>query len=163
MTQPPPTKKLKVVLPSDGSTQCSNFCEDLKICILEQGIGKTRCNIFKQQITKYGGTVENVPTASTSYILVDKGMKKEKMLKHLKLKKLPVNDSNVLKVDWLSFCLVSGKLVDTKAFEVFSQLEVTKDAEECHSPKRKKVSFHSFALKRTYSRCRWTYSNYLSF
>lgn len=141
MANSPPSKKLKVVLTSDNCTNHrTQFLNGINIYILEQGIGKTRCNILKQQIEKNGGAVDNAPTLSTSYILVDKGMKKEKMMKILKLKKLPVEDNCVIKVDWISSCLVHGKLINPKEFQMFCETPKVSE-EESHSPKRNKVIY----------------------
>ena len=85
----------------------------------KQGLGKTRCSILSEQLKKHGAQVTRSLEAKTEYLLVSKDIKFERLLKILKCKQIPLNVS-VINVDWLSACLVSGKLEDPKRYQLFT-------------------------------------------
>jgi len=132
MSNSPPHKKLKLLsTPTAGGTKSQLFT-NLNVCVLEQGLGKTRCNIFVEQLKKHGACATRSLQLDTQYLLVGKGMKLERMLKLLKCKKLP-ETIMVLNVDWLSASLVSGKQEEFETYKMFTKYS-KEDTTEVESP-----------------------------
>ncbi|XP_066927392.1 DNA polymerase lambda-like [Clytia hemisphaerica] len=116
MASQPPSKKQKTEL-SNPLTKKQVF-GGLNVCIIEQGLGKTRCNIFTDQLKKHGAAVSKSLDTDIEYLLVSKDMKLERLFKILKRKQIK-DDIHIVSVDWLSASLVSGKLENLKPYEKF--------------------------------------------
>ena len=126
MSSSPPSKKCKVITPEkDNLNTLTNIFKDVCVFIVEQGLGKTRCNILQKQLTKHGGVATKSMNSNVTHIIVTNGMKMEKLLKLIKLKNI---DSKicVVNADWLSTCLVKGELVQESTYLAFpSEDEIT--------------------------------------
>lgn len=115
----PPTKKLKVIDPSHESpTKLQKLFEGLHVLLIEDGIGKARCSIFEKQLLKHGANLEKRISDKTTHILVSKKLRKESLLKKLKLRDVD-NELNVLDVEWVSQCLVKGCFANEDPYRQF--------------------------------------------
>ena len=109
MASSPPAKKIKVK--QDGpSTSYVQIFSGICAYFVEQGVGKVRCNIFKRQVKNHGGCVREEVTSDTSHVFINKGLKKERLLKILKWNE-PQGNVKILFVDWLSASLMKGEII----------------------------------------------------
>jgi len=121
MATSPPAKKIKVISASNISSpeKLNKLFTSLVVLIIEQGIGKTRSNILQKQVTKHGGEIEKTLSCKVTHIVISKTLKKDQLLKVLKVKSL--NESiEILNVDWLSECLVKGVIADSMLYKVYT-------------------------------------------
>ena len=82
---------------------------------MEDGVGKVRCKILKQQVENHGGCVASSHETST-HVFVSKGLKKERLVKCLGG---DVGGVVVLQVEWLSACLTKKQLLPHQPFQAY--------------------------------------------
>ena len=115
----PPKKKLKVIDPSyESPTKLQKLFEGLHVLLIEDGIGKARCSIFEKQLLKHGANLEKRISDKITHILVSKKLRKDKLLKILKLRHIG-SELNVLDVEWVSQCLVKGCFANEDPYRQF--------------------------------------------
>ena len=115
----PPRKKLKVIDPSHESpTKLQNLFEGLYVLLIEDGIGKARFSIFEKQLLKHGANLEKRISNKITHILVSKKLRKDKLMKILKLRDIG-SELNVLDVEWVSQCLVKGCYANEAPYRQF--------------------------------------------
>ncbi|KAK7483972.1 hypothetical protein BaRGS_00024856 [Batillaria attramentaria] len=85
--------------------------------LLPAGIQKTRLQLFKTQVAKYGGLVEDSVTDRTTHFVVDDSMTVERMCKIMKIDTPPL-DTTVVKSAWLSACFRAKEKVDCDSFKL---------------------------------------------
>ncbi|KAK3595810.1 hypothetical protein CHS0354_014626 [Potamilus streckersoni] len=108
------TKKPKI-----GSTEnVDHFLSNVRAFILKACIEKARLQIFKTQLTRFGGKDDDVLSDKTTHVIVDDKVDLLKMCRILQLEKPP--DINIVKSSWLSNCFREKRLVDTKDYELDS-------------------------------------------
>lgn len=93
----------------------ANFLALLKVFILQAGIEKTRMNIFKTQLEKYGGEVFTDLNSDATHLVVDDKMEVDRMCRLLKLSS-PPTDICIVKSSWLSGCFRHKTLLDTSDY-----------------------------------------------
>ena len=109
----PPNKRAKVDLSTD------NFLSGTTIHILQAGIAKARCDIFKKQAGKFGATVvEKWNHEVVTHLIVDEKMELDRLLRILKLEAKSVKGIKIVKSLWLSTCIKSKSRHDTSDFEL---------------------------------------------
>ena len=118
------------------SQTIGEFLRGVNMYILQAGIGKTRAELFQKQLKNYGGNVLTTydPT-NTTHILVDEKMNTQRMCRIMKLDK-PPHPEDVLIVTslWLSSCLKTKELVDTKTFGLdLSSFKPESKSDMCNS------------------------------
>ncbi|XP_060559922.1 DNA polymerase lambda-like, partial [Ruditapes philippinarum] len=120
-------KKRKLENSSETPANSLNFMKSLNVFILQAGIEKMRMNIFKSQLEKYGGNVENDLTKDVTHFVVDDKMDYDRMCRLLKISTPPTNTC-IVKSGWLSACFKAKTLSDTSDFILeCPKPEVTKE------------------------------------
>ena len=96
----------------------SSFLCGIKLYIVCAGIGKTRVELFRKQLEKYGGEyIQTFHVRDTTHILVDEKMDIDRMCRIMK-----IDDSTILKnicivkSIWLSSCLKTKICIDTTSY-----------------------------------------------
>ncbi|XP_036592013.1 DNA polymerase lambda isoform X2 [Trichosurus vulpecula] len=90
----------------------------LQVHVLPAGIGRARAEIFEKQILQHGGRICSPQAPGITHIVVDEAVDCERVLRLLKLSRLPLG-VQMVKSAWLSQCLQEQKLVDTAGFTLF--------------------------------------------
>ncbi|KAK3096066.1 hypothetical protein FSP39_022699 [Pinctada imbricata] len=88
-----------------------SFMSDVNAYFLNAGIEKARLQIFKSQLSKFGGNVHEDVKSNTSHIIVSESMDGERLLKLMKWEE-PPNNVHIVKSTWLSSCLKEKKIID---------------------------------------------------
>ena len=107
-----------VSVAGDGKSS-SHFLENTKIFILEAGIGKARCDIFKKQLRRNGSEYINTLTDEATHIIVDEKMELDRMCRLLKIETPPEN-AVVVKSLWLSKCIAEKQMLNTTDYELYT-------------------------------------------
>ncbi|GFS00555.1 DNA polymerase lambda [Elysia marginata] len=113
----------------ENNSACSeaSFLSTLDIYILPAGIQKARLAVFKTQVEKYGGKVQDrfCSTANLSHIIVEDNVDMPRMKRILKL------DSSlglkVVKSSWLSLCLQNKKLENCEDYQLYEETSDSND------------------------------------
>lgn len=87
------------------------------VYLLPAGIGNTRCDIFKRQITQNGGQVKSALCTGVTHVIVDDSMDSERALRLLKLDSLPLT-IQLVGSSWLSQCITGNKLISTADYSL---------------------------------------------
>ena len=125
--QQPPSKKYKFAGSSakPSYSGSSTIFNGFSVFIVEDGVGKVRCKVLRQQVQNHGGFIEKEYNASTTtHIFVKKNLKKDKLLKVIGQDGWKDHVA-VLHVEWLTACLLKKELVPVIGFEAYQQLEQT--------------------------------------
>lgn len=105
---------------SDVIDKSQKFFTNVNIFILNAGIEKARCDIFRRQTERFGGTVvsgiEDLG-AGSGYVVVDDKMEADRMCRLLKIDHPPPY-VKVVKSSWLSACIKQKQLVDSASYEL---------------------------------------------
>lgn len=103
----------------DVVDESQKFFKDVKIFILNAGIEKARCDIFRKQTERYGGMiVSNLEDmADSGFIVVDDKMEVDRMCRLLKIDQPPSNVL-VVKSSWLSACIKQKQIVDSDTYKL---------------------------------------------
>lgn len=92
------------------------FLKGINVFIVQASIQKVRIQIFKEQIRKYGGTVQDEIKENTDFIVVDDKMDLERLCRILKVDTPPA--SPILQTAWLSACFKQKDFVDIASYEL---------------------------------------------
>ena len=116
-----------------------DFLRSTTIFILAAGIQKVRCELFKRQIIKYGGSVTDTITPSTTHVLVDEKMDYQRLNR---IVKTSIPDSvSIVKSMWLT------KSLKDKGREDENGYKLKIDEDESTAPTKKvvmKTDLYSF-------------------
>ncbi|XP_072513756.1 DNA polymerase lambda [Salminus brasiliensis] len=107
----PPVKKTTV------QTVTGNVFQAVFVHIVPAGIGKARCDIFRQQIIQNGGKVEAACSPSCTHVVVDESVDKKRALRLLRIETLPPA-VELVKCTWLSACISEKRLVSTEEYSL---------------------------------------------
>jgi len=120
----PSSKRLRLISPtkSCASTQ-HNIFDGMSMYMVAQGLGKTRLAVFSKQLQKNGAKVSSTFTDEITHVIAHSSVRKEIILKFLKVTDLPVGVS-FLDAEWVSQSLVRGSIVDESSYELFKSKEV---------------------------------------
>lgn len=108
---------------SDVIDKSQKFFTNVNIFILNAGIEKARCDIFRRQTERFGGTLVSgiedlgADDAGLGYVVVDDKMEADRMCRLLKIDHPPPYVKTV-KSSWLSACIKQKQLVDIVAYEL---------------------------------------------
>ncbi|KAL5021152.1 hypothetical protein ScPMuIL_000307 [Solemya velum] len=109
-----PSNATHVSQPADSAFL---FLKGMRIFILKAGIEKTRMQIFKSQLTKFGGCVEENNMHNCTNLIVDDKMDLERFCRISKID-LPPQNIPIIKCSWLSACFKNKSLVCSKTYEL---------------------------------------------
>ena len=110
--------KKKRSLPSTVSNvETHTFLEDVHGFVLTAGIEKARLQIFKTQLRKFGGLVNDAYDSDTTHVIVSETMDAERLLKLMKWNAIPEN-VKILKTTWLSSCFKEKSKADVTGHEL---------------------------------------------
>ncbi|XP_022796242.1 DNA polymerase lambda-like [Stylophora pistillata] len=87
----------------------------VRAVIVEVGLGKTRASILAKQLERHGGKHQQNLESSTTHVLIDKKLNKERLTKSLGVEAIP-EEVHLVDSEWLSKCLSEGKLVDLQRY-----------------------------------------------
>lgn len=109
---------------NSSNVNFNKFLADVTAYILPAGIEKTRLEIFKNQLIKNGGHVQEKFESENglSHIIVDDKMDVPRMLKLMQLDAFP--NIPVVKSAWLSTCLRNKELASLQGFKLQNTLPV---------------------------------------
>ncbi len=120
-------RQLEDNINNDNSTSASKkqkadsvpvrFFEGLTIFVLQAGIGKARCDIFRKQIQNNGGLFMGMFDKETTHLVVDEKMESDRMCRIMKIDRPPENVI-IVKSLWLSACLKEKTNVDPVPFKL---------------------------------------------
>lgn len=100
-----------------SSTSNSLSFDGLRFFFISKKIGKTQRQILIEKIIKFGGTIVNKISQSTTHVLLHRDVSLEDGLKYANIAELPVTVKTV-KIEWVSYCIFHQKILDTSTFEV---------------------------------------------
>ncbi|XP_048744218.2 DNA polymerase lambda-like isoform X2 [Ostrea edulis] len=105
------------------------FFKNVKIFLLNAGIEKARCDIFRKQTERYGGVLVSNMEDLPGYIVVEDKMEAERMCRLLRIDQ-PPSDVNIVKSSWLSACIKQKQCVDIATHELDLSLFTRKRKKE---------------------------------
>jgi hypothetical protein len=120
--------KLQPLVSANDVTK-SLALEGVRALVLEAGIGKARTDLFKRKILQLGGTIsESLGAAEDacrpSHIIVDDSMTADRLLRIIKVANVSdVSDIEIVRSAWLSECIRSQHMIETKCYRVINSTE----------------------------------------
>ena len=139
-------KKIKVkagVLPEKGNqTGKSCLFNNTKIFVIDAGLGKTRAEMFRKQLSKQGAEICKTYSDLCTHVIVDASVTPSRICALLGIDKPPdIFSTKVVQSSWVSECLKCKQILDVSEYLVdFSGFNKTGSATasvECGSKEDK--------------------------
>lgn len=121
-------KRKKIQIPPNETKTTANFLAGIRIFILQAGIEKTRMRIFKSQLTKFGGCIEENDMSNCTHIIVDDKMELDRFCRISKID-FPPQNIPIIKCSWLSACFKEKSLLCSKMYELDVKNYIESNAE----------------------------------
>ncbi|KAL3863874.1 hypothetical protein ACJMK2_005601 [Sinanodonta woodiana] len=138
-------KKAKI----GSSENVDLFLSNVRAFILKACIEKARLQIFKTQLSKFGGKDDDVLSDRTTHVIVDDKVDLLKLCRILRLEKPP--NVNIVKSSWLSACFRENRLVDTKDYKLDSSSFIENEDESVK--KNNKSASEKNRISPSYNKC----------
>ena len=95
------------------NTQTATVFSGLKMYVLESGMGKSRANLFKKQLEKYGAVIQQEFNSDTTHVIVEDSVSPNRICDLLHLTNPNNAALTIVKSSWASACLKEKSLLDT--------------------------------------------------